>query len=213
MVSRPHIVDKYKENAWVTSGWNLISASISVYCSTGRVCKHYTTVFCRCFFFFNWIFTQATWSSITYSHLHCSILQLLYQHKHNKVSNTFLTRCGTVTPLLGPPSLFLCPHSLFFDSLLLFSLFHRLRETKDMSRYWFVLCFPVHSFLLHHCPLGENHPGSPCHRDQRHTLLLPDALHCAVTHLPQVSMMEKLKHLGFHRRLYLNPRFKIYILS
>ncbi|XP_076615282.1 solute carrier family 35 member G1 isoform X2 [Chaetodon auriga] len=54
-----------------------------------------------------------------------------------------------------------------------------------MSRYWFVLCFPCHGFVLHHFPLGENHRGSPRHRDQRHTLLLPDALYCALAYLPQ----------------------------
>lgn len=147
------------------------------------------------FFFSNWFFflVQATWSSITHSQRHYSVLQLLNQQKHN-----LLPVCWEEYRCLP----------ICFDSLLLFSslsLFHRPRETKEMSRYRFVLRLPVHRLLLHHRPLGENHPGSPRHRDQRHTLLLPDALHCAVTHLPQVSVMEGLKRnciLYFKPKIY-----------
>lgn len=95
------------------------------------------------------------------------------------------------------PSTILTPSFLFF--------FHRLAETKEMSRSWLVLCFPVHSFLLHHYPPGKNHSGSPCHRDQCHTLLLPDAVYCTTSHLPQVSTMEKVAHLGLYTYVVKKP--------
>lgn len=59
----------------------------------------------------------------------------------------------------------------------------RCAETKKMSGSWFVLCLLVLSFLHSHRPLGENHPGGARHRDQRYTLLLPDALCGAASHL------------------------------
>ncbi|XP_077595437.1 solute carrier family 35 member G1 isoform X3 [Stigmatopora nigra] len=59
------------------------------------------------------------------------------------------------------------------------------RESKKMSRSWFVLRLPGHSLLLHHLAVSEDHQGSSCHRDQRHPLLFPDDIYCAFTHLPQ----------------------------
>lgn len=73
----------------------------------------------------------------------------------------------------------------------IFSLIHRRTETEEMCRSRLVLCFPVHSLLLHHRPGGQIHPRNPRHRDQRHSLLLPDALHPAPSHIPQVSIPEQ----------------------
>lgn len=76
-------------------------------------------------------------------------------------------------------------HHLMFHSL------RRCTETKEVCRSRLVLRFPVHSLLLHHLPGGEIHPRNPRHRNQRHSLLLPDALHRASSNLPQVSASEQ----------------------
>lgn len=76
-------------------------------------------------------------------------------------------------------------HHLMFHSL------RRCTETKEVCWSRLVLRFPVHSLLLHHLPGGEIHPRNPRHRNQRHSLLLPDALHCASSNLPQVSASEQ----------------------
>lgn len=105
------------------------------------------------------------------------LLQLPYQHKHKIISDT---RVAPTSPTFTSSCLIrLC-----------FFLLDRSAKTKKMSRSWFILRVPVHSSLLHHYPLGENHRGNPRHRDQRNALLLPDALCYAANHLSQVSMTE-----------------------
>lgn len=125
-----------------------------------------------------------------------------------KSSTIFKMKCELVIPLfsLFPHTFFTTKKHLLFDSFFFPLLFLRLGETQDVSRSWFVLRFAVHSFLLHHCTLGENHQGGPRHRDQRHTLLLPDDFYSAIPHLPQVSMMEKLRHLGCHSQTVLQSQ-------
>lgn len=101
--------------------------------------------------------TRLTWSLITQCELHSPLLELLSQQKTT-----------------ARPPLTLIPSPL---TLL------RYPETKKMSGSGVVLCILVLSFLHSHCPLGKNHPGRARHRDQRYTLLLPDALCGATSHL------------------------------
>ena len=44
-----HCATSTKKEVGATSGWNVICVSVSVYCSTGRLSKHCTAVFCRSF--------------------------------------------------------------------------------------------------------------------------------------------------------------------
>lgn len=59
-----------------------------------------------------------------------------------------------------------------------------------------VLRPPGHRLLLHHLPASEDHPGNALDRDQRHSLLFPDALSCAPPHLPPVSMVPGVASTG-----------------
>lgn len=59
-----------KKDVWVTSAWNVIWAGIPVYCSAGRVCKHYSSVMSRSFV--------------------CGFLQLNFYPGHMEFNNTLL---------------------------------------------------------------------------------------------------------------------------
>lgn len=144
--------------------FSVISTSVSDYCLTCCVGKHHSADFLLivCLWCSDPIFpTWLTWSSITQRELRSPLLQLPCQQKHEQKQSI----CPPLTLMPSPFVLLRCA------------------ETKKMSGSWFVLCLLVLGFLHSHRPLGENHPGGARHRDQRYTLLLPDALCGAASHL------------------------------
>lgn len=148
-----------KEDVWETSGWNLISTSISVCCSTGRVCKHNTAVLCKSFVcgFSTEFRTRATWSSITHFKLPCSTLQLLYQRKLDTVNNIFLFLLNEMwnsgIVLRAPSSLFsllLYPPARSFTLLLFFFSFSHIR--RHQRNVQVLVCF------MRSCPRFSSPP-------------------------------------------------------